>query len=311
MSRLGLLLVGGSWPGLVGLVLLDRMGKGVRTAPRDAMISLSTPSPHLGAAFGAHRSLDMVGAMTGPVLAFAVLAAVPGGYDAVFVVSLCAGLIGLGVITLLVREPVPASRATASAGTLRSAVGLVRDRRFAALLVAASALGAATLSDGFVYLALQDRIGFPIGLFPLLYVATSLVFLVLALPMGRLADKVGRLPVFLGGHVLLLAVYAMLFGSGSGAMWAVCAIVLFGAYYAATDGVLVAMAGAVLPERMRGSGLAMLGTATSLARLASSILFGLLWAALDVRTAVLAFGAALVVALAVALATLVRHPTRR
>jgi MFS family permease len=305
-SRLGMLLAGGYWPALAGLVLVDRLGKGVRTAPRDAMISLATPSSQLGGAFGAHRALDMVGAMTGPILAFAVLAAIPGGYDAVFVVSLCAGLIGLGVLTLLVREPPARHRASAGAATLRSAARLVREPRFAAVLVAGSVLGAATLSDGFVYLVLQDRIGFPIGLFPLLYVATSLVFMVLAVPVGRFADRVGRLRVFLAGHVLLAGVYLLLLGSGSGPGWAICCLVLFGAFYAATDGVLVAMAGAVLPVHLRGSGLALLATAVSLARLVSSIVFGVLWTAADVRSAVLVFGAAIVAALAVAAAVLVR-----
>jgi hypothetical protein len=82
VARLGMVLVGHLWGALAGLVLVDRLGKGIRTSPRDAMISMATPRAQWGAAFGVHRALDMAGAMTGPVLAFAVLAAAPGGYDA-------------------------------------------------------------------------------------------------------------------------------------------------------------------------------------------------------------------------------------
>jgi hypothetical protein len=304
-SRLGMLLAGGAWPVLAGLVLIDRLGKGVRTAPRDAMISLATPASQLGAAFGVHRSLDTFGAMAGPVLAFAVLAAVPGGYDAVFVVSFCAGVIGLGVIALLVRDPTrctgPAARsATATAVTLRSAIQLIRAPGFAALLVSTSLLGAITLSDSFVYLVLQDRTGFDAGFFPLLYVGTSLVFMVLAVPAGRLADRLGRLRVFVAGHVLLLLMDALLWTSGQGTAMAVCCLVLFGAFYAATDGVLAATASAMLPPTLRSSGLALLGTATSLARLLSSLAFGLLWTVVDVGTAIAVFGGGLVIALGVA-----------
>ena len=138
--------------------------------------------------------------MTGPVLAFAVLAAAPGGYDAVFVVSLCAGLIGLGVVVLYVPQPGrSAPLGDGPAVSLRAAVHLVRMPGLRTVLVAATVLSLTTLGDGFLYLALQDQLGFDVGLFPLLYVATSLVFMLLAVPVGRLAHRVGRGRVLAGG----------------------------------------------------------------------------------------------------------------
>ena len=105
------------------------------------MISMATPRAQWGAAFGVHRALDMAGAMTGPVLAFAVLAAAPGGYDAVFVVSLCAGLIGLGVVVLYVPQPGrPAPLGDGPAVSLRAAVHLVRMPGLRTVLVAATVL---------------------------------------------------------------------------------------------------------------------------------------------------------------------------
>lgn len=300
VSRLGMLLLGNIWTALAALVLLDRLGKGVRTAPRDAMISLATPREQWGAAFGAHRAMDMAGAMAGPVLAFAVLAAAPGAYDAVFAVSLCVGLIGLGVVVLFVPRPDrPARAASIAAVSLRAAVRLVKVPALAAVLAAATLLGLTTLGDAFLYLALQDRLGFTIGLFPLLYVATSLIFMVLAVPVGRLADRLGRGRVFVGGYVALLAVYGVLLLPG-GVASAVAALLLLGAFYAATDGVLMALAGQSLPADLRASGMALVATATSVARLVSSVLFGLLWTVTDVGTALAVFAIGLLVALAVA-----------
>jgi len=144
-------------------------------------------------------------------------------------------------------------------------------------LLAGTALSLATVSDGFLYLTLQRRVAFEPRLFPLLYVATAVIFMFLAIPVGRLADRVGRGRVFLGGHALLLAVYASLLVSQTGTLQVILALVLLGGYYAATDGVLMALAGAVLPPELRASGMALVTTGTSLARLLGSVLFGVLW----------------------------------
>jgi MFS family permease len=307
MTRLGMLLVGSVWTALAALVLLDRVGKGIRTAPRDAMISLATPRSQWGAAFGVHRSLDMVGAMLGPVLAFSVLAAAPGAYDAVFMASFCAGLIGLGVIVWYLPRPTQAmSTQPHQVVSLRTAARVVKLPGVAALLVAATLLSLTTLGDAFIYLTLQDRLQFNVGLFPLLYVATSLVFMLLAVPVGQLADRVGRGRVFLGGYLALLAVYGVLLLPG-GTASAVAALLLLGGYYAATDGVLMALAGNLLPEHLRGSGMALITTATSLARLASSVLFGLIWTVVGVQTALSVFAAGLLVSMVLAGALMLRR----
>jgi MFS family permease len=306
LARLGMVLVGNVWAALAGLVLVDRLGKGIRTSPRDAMISLATPRAQWGAAFGVHRTLDMAGATAGPVLAFAVLAAAPGRYDAVFVVSLCAGLIGLGVLTgYLPPVGAAASGTGPQAVSLRAAAALLRVPRIRVVLVAATLLGLATLGDAFVYLALQDRLGFDVGLFPLLPVATSLVFMVAAVPIGRLADRAGRGRVFVAGYVALLIVYGILLRP-AGAASAVAALLFLGVYYAATDGVLMALAGESVPVALRGTGLAMVATATSLSRLASSLLFGLVWTVAGVHEALVGFAVGLLAAVVVAVILLGR-----
>ena len=109
LARLGLLVVGSVWTLIAGVVMVDRLGKGIRTAPRDALISFNSPRAELGNAFGVHRALDTAGAMIGPVLAFGLLSIAPRAYDAVFVVSFCAAIVGLGILTLFVHNPAPAT----------------------------------------------------------------------------------------------------------------------------------------------------------------------------------------------------------
>jgi MFS family permease len=313
VSRVGLLVAGSVWTSLVGIVLIDRLGKGIRTAPRDALISLSSPQAGLATAFGVHRALDTAGAMLGPLLAFGLLALTPGSYDAIFVVSFCTALIGLGILTLFVEnQPLPHDDAAAEqpAVSLRAAAQLVYAPGFGKLLIIGAALGLATMSDGFLYLTLQRRLDFNIGIFPLLYVATALIFMLLAVPAGRLADRIGRGRVFVGGYVLLLGVYALLLLPWLGTAQVVLSLGLLGAYYAATDGVLMALGSAVLPEELRTSGLALLTTATSLARLAASVLFGLLWTWRGLEVAVAVFAVGLLTAMLLTVVVLIRGKVR-
>lgn len=308
VSKIGLLVVGAAWPLIAAMVAIDRMGKGIRTGPRDALISLSTPKEELGSAFGVHRALDTAGAMIGPLIAFTLLGLMPGAFDAVFVVSVCFAVVGVGVIVLFVRNQgaqvvVPESRASL-AGALR----LLAEPRFRALVVAGSLLGLMTMSDAFLYLTLQRRLSFSPSFVPLLYVATAVVYMALAVPVGRMADRIGRVPVFVGGYALLLGAYAALLlppqSVGVGSLVAV--VTLLGVYYAATDGVVAALASAVLPTELRASGLSMLITGTNVARLLASVLFGALWTTWGVDAGVTLFGLGLLVALGVAAAVLRR-----
>jgi hypothetical protein len=126
VCKIGLLAVGSAWGLLSAVIILDRTGKGIRTAPRDALISLSSSPSQLGLAFGVHRALDTLGAMIGPLLAFALLALIPNAFDAVFVASLCFALIGLAVLGLFVENRAPASAdGSKPKVSLTAAVGLI------------------------------------------------------------------------------------------------------------------------------------------------------------------------------------------
>jgi MFS family permease len=277
--KLGLLAAAGAWLWSTAILFVDRLGKGIRTAPRDALISLSAPRAALAEAFGVHRALDTAGACLGPVVAFGLLYVAPGAFDSVFVVSFCAAAVGLGVLVVFVDNRGREAEATEarSIASLRAAFRLLRARPFRTLALVGTGLALATISDSFVYLVFQRRADIDLMFFPLLYVGTALVYLLLSVPVGRVADRVGRGRVFVGGYVALLLLYGVLLLPTPGAAAVIGGIVLFGAYYAATDGVLMALASEAVPVHLRTSGLALLTTGVAIARLVSALLFGALW----------------------------------
>ncbi|WP_406404681.1 MFS transporter [Streptomyces sp. NBC_00879] len=308
VAKLGLLVAGRS-VAAVGLVIaVDRTGKGLRTAPRDVLITLSTPPDALGRAFGVHRAMDSLGAFLGPLVALAVLAAAGQSFDAVFVTSFCIAVLGVVVLVLFVRDRrdlQPAAKPLSP----RGAASLLRSAPVRRLILAACLLGMATVGDGFVYLLLQRREELSAGWFPLLAVGTNLAYLLLAAPIGVLADKVGRLPVMLGGYTALVAVYLLLFGPLDG--WPLIGLTLglYGVFYAATDGVLMALAGPLLPERLRTTGIAIVQTGQALAYLVSSVLFGMAWQAWGPAAASRMAAIGVVVAIAATAVLLARRPT--
>ncbi|WP_405889273.1 MFS transporter [Streptomyces sp. NBC_00133] len=201
-------------------------------------------SPHRGRAFGVHRAMDTTGALLGPLAAFAVLRATVDGYDAVFAVSGCIAALGVLVLVLLVpRRIAPEDTAPPKAGPkLGDSLGLLHRPELRRLTVCAALLGLTTVSDSFLYLLLQRELHLPPHLFPLLPLGTAAAFLLLAIPLGALADRGGRRRLFLAGHGVPLLGYGLLLSPLRGAPVAVAVLVLHGAFYAATDGVLAAAA---------------------------------------------------------------------
>lgn len=297
VCKIGLLAAGSAWGGLSVVIALDRLGKGLRTAPRDALISLSSAADRLGLAFGVHRAMDTFGALLGPLVAFGILALLPDAYDVVFVTSFFVALVGLAVLLCFVRNGRQQRAARADATPfLQGARALLRIAPFRAIVAAASLLGLATVGDAFFYLVLQKRAALDAAYFPLMYVATAASYLLLAIPAGRLGDRIGRGRVFLLGYALLLGACLSLLLPDTGSA-GLLALVLLGAYYACTDGVLMAAASAWLPEARRATGLAILTTATGLARLVGSVAFGAVWSWWSVEAAIGLFAAGLALAM--------------
>jgi len=301
--------------GVTGSLGLDRIGKGIRTSPRDALISEAVPEERLGRAFGVHRAMDAVGAFLGPLTAMAVLAAVASSteYRSVFVVSACFAILGLAVLVLFVRER-PAGAAVSekpvSRPALRELLGLYADRRFLRLQIAAMLLGLVTIGDTFVWLRLLLRDELSSTYFPLLAVLTNLSFLLQAVPMGALADAFGRWRVLIGGHLALALVYLLLSGSAGGWIAIVAVFILYGAFYAATEGVIVAAVSPTVPARLRTSGIALVQTGQALSYLVSSVGFGLAWHVFGPEASWRVAGIGVLV-LVVPVALLLRPPSQR
>ncbi|GAA4604275.1 MFS family permease [Actinoplanes octamycinicus] len=272
-----------SFAAITAVITADRLGKGFRTAPRDALIADASEPSMLGRAFGVHRTLDTIGAALGPLVAFGLLLLVPAGYSAVFVASFAFALLGVAMLVLFV----PDLRTSGKGLPVRRMVAELASPRLRKPLLAAGLLGLCTVSDGFLYLSLQDSGDFAARWFPLMYVGTNLVYLSLAIPFGRLADRVGRARVFLGGHVALLLTYLVAGGSDGGLIATLVALGLLGAYYAATDGVLPALISRRVSADARGSGIAAAQTVVVLARFAVSLAFAGLWEALGPSPALL------------------------
>ncbi|MBT2210335.1 MULTISPECIES: MFS transporter [Actinomadura] len=305
-AKLLLLPVGGAGT-LSAAVGMDRAGKGLRTAPRDVLIATAGPRDRLGRYFGVHRALDATGALLGPVVAFGLLALAPGDFDMVFVVSCCAAVLGV----LLFVHHVPEHRAETEGGvSLRDVAALLRITGFRRLLCAAAVLSVATIGDGFLYLVLLRNESVTTRWFPLLFVCTSLVYLALAVPLGRVSDRYGRNRVFTAGYGLLLCAYlsAILTAGAAGA--GLC-LMFLGAYYAATDGVLPAAAAPLLPAELTATGISVVQAAVAGGRALGAVAFGAVWTAAEGATAVWTFAAVLAVALLTAVPMITRARDQR
>ena len=286
-------------------MLLDRLGKGLRTPARDALISFASVPSARATAFGVHRALDAVGRLAGPLMAFAVLKMAPKAFDAVFFVSICFALIGLATITLLVVDErsstsgsgeesqvssLPNARlaptaigplAPAANSSLVSATIGIESRskaRFRWWVISATVLSAVAIGEAFFVLVLERRGAISADSVPLFFTGLGLAQIVLTLPCSRLADRIGRKRVWVGGQVVLLAAYAALLFGGGAANLVWIGVLLLGLHLAATDGVSSALTSLFVSTERRAVGLAIVAGAAGLAELGASIGFGAAWA---------------------------------
>jgi MFS family permease len=297
ISRIAILFTSGAWVATTGVLVADRVGKGIRTAPRDAMISLASPPQMLGRSFGVHRALDAVGALLGPLVAFAILAAIPDSYRAVFIVSFSVAIVGVAVLALFV----PRTRGSVAEDGVRTSLvrDVLRDRPVRRIAAAATLLGVLTIGDAFVFLLYRRVAEIRLEFFPLLFTGVAVVYMALAVPAGRLADRIGRRVVFLAGYVVLGLVYVALVDPPPGLVGLVAVVGGLGVFYAATDGVLMAATSELLGTRTRATGLAVVSTGTAVGRFGAALLFGALWTRLGPEQALTCFAVAMPIAVAI------------
>jgi MFS family permease len=295
------------WPAVLGLRVADRFGKGVRTAPRDALIADSGTPERRGRDFGLHRALDTVGAAIGPLTAWAVLTAVPDGYRLIFWLSAIPGSLAILLVFFAVREV----RHPATGRERGPRTPLLPFRQLGAgftaftLISVVFALG--NSSDAMLVLRAQN-VGSPAALVPLMYFVFNVVAAALATPLGHLSDRVGRRRLIVFGFAGYALVYAGFSLAGHPApIWLLFA--LYGLPYAATEGMTRAFVVDLVPADLRATALGGYTFAIGLAALPASLVAGVLWDTVS-PAAPFALSAVLMAAAAVAL-LLVRFPRAR
>ncbi|HSM19876.1 MAG TPA: MFS transporter [Hyphomicrobiales bacterium] len=278
---------------------LDRIGKGIRGAPRDALVADVTAPAQRGAAFGLRQSLDTVGATIGPLLAIGLMLLFNDDIRTVLWFAVIPAALAVAILVFFVREPAPAERS--------ARVPIRRDEiwklgRFYWFVVAAGAVFTlARFSEAFLIIRAHDA-GLALALAPAVIAVMSLVFAVSAYPAGRLQDQFGAKPLLIAGLAALIAADLVLaFGQGLPAIF--LGIGLWGLHMGLTQGVLSALVAEAAPARLRGTAFGLFGLITGLAALVASIAAGLLWAVVS-PTATFLVGAGFAAAALIAFAVL-------
>ncbi|MDE2581797.1 MAG: MFS transporter [Rhodospirillales bacterium] len=263
---------------VLGARFADRVGKGVRGAPRDALVGDLAPPGMSGAAFGLRQSLDTVGAFLGPLLAVLLMAASGNDIRLVFWLALPPGLAAVALLAVAVRDPprTPQQRGVrvARAPLRRSELALLGPR-FRALTLAGSVLTLARFGEAFLVLRARS-LGLPLALTPLVLVVMNVVYGLAAYPAGRLADRLDRRGVLAAGFGVLVAADLAL-GLAPGLLVGMAGIALFGLHMGLTQGVLAALVSDAAPAEARGTAFGVFHLASGLALLAASLLAGFAW----------------------------------
>ena len=262
----------------IGLVvtarLLDRVGKGIRGAPRDALVADIAPPALRGAAFGLRQSLDTVGAFTGPLLAVGLMLLWADDFRAVFWVAVIPGLLAVALLAFGVREPARAAAAKRE-NPIRRATLVRLGRPYWWVVGVGAVFTLARFSEAFLVLRAQGS-GIAMALVPLVMVAMTLVYAASAYPFGQLSDRISHKALLVLGLVVLIAADMVL---ASSAHWAavLAGVALWGVHMGITQGLLATMVADAAPADLRGTAYGCFNLLSGVAMLLASALAGLLW----------------------------------
>jgi MFS family permease len=260
---------------VLGARLIDRIGKGIRGAPRDALVADITPSAVRGAAFGLRQALDTAGAFLGPLVAMGLMLAWANDFRAVFWVATIPAFLAVALLVVGVQEPARDRSAARAANPIR------RDnlRRLPSAYWWVVAVGAAftlaRFSEAFLILRAQQG-GLPVALAPLVLIAMNAVYALSAYPFGRLSDRMSHRTLLALGLVVLIGADIVLAAS-SHWVWVWLGISLWGLHMGITQGLLATMVADTAPADLRGTAYGFFNLASGLAMLVASVLAGLLW----------------------------------
>ena len=264
-----------SGAGLVfGARIVDRIGKGIRGAPRDALIADVTPPEMRGAAYGLRQALDTVGAFVGPLLAMGLMLLWANDFRAVFWVAVIPAFLSVAVLLFGVREPARLD-SVQHANPIRWDNLKRMGRAYWCVVGIGAIFTLARFSEAFLLLRAQQG-GMALALVPLVMVAMNMVYSLAAYPFGKLADTMSHGKLLAGGVLALIAADIVL-ACGNSWPFILVGVALWGLHLAMTQGLLAAMVADTAPEDLRGTGFGFFNLASGLALLVASPLAGLLW----------------------------------
>lgn len=272
-----LLVFSSSWLWVFGGRILDRFGKGIRTAPRDALIAQASRREKYGGAFGLHRALDTLGAVVGVLIAYYLFSSYLKSYETVFILSLIPAFIGIGLL-FLVRE------VKSEKNTIRKPLNLswsALDPSLKKFLIIIFLFALGNSSNQFLLLRAQDY-GFDPARVILLYLLYNVVYALFSYPAGRLSDLIGRKIVLVTGYLFYGLIYfGFALATKPSHFWLLFGF--YGIYAAFSEGVEKAFVADLAPESQRATLMGLYATITGIGLLPASILAGYLWKAFGAR----------------------------
>lgn len=260
----------------------DRAGKGIRTAPRDALIADSVPESRVGRAFGIHRTIDQLGAIAGPVAAFALLQVVD--IRGVFLASLIPGAIAVIILIFFVKEiAVKSKTGTTILGNIRTLLGGNRPLLFLLIIAGIFSLGAFNFS--FILVRAAD-LGVEESFIPLVYAAINVSHTLIGIPSGILADKIGKEKMLIIGYSVFLVSTLLMFILAENALYAYALAAVFGLYAGISETVQRAVIPRYVSSELRGTAFGLYNLIIGVCFFASNVTFGFLWDGFGLASAV-------------------------
>ena len=264
-----LIALAAGWPFVLFCRLLDRVGKGVRTSPRDALIASDTPPELRGRAFGFHRAIDTVGAVVGPLIGLGLYELLNHQLRPLFLISFIPALVSIALIFLVREGPLPVRTAppTSEQGVL--------PRRYWRAIAIITVFGLVNFSDALIILRMK-QLGLSFVAVMLAYALYNASYALLSYPAGKLADRLPKQLVFAAGLGVFAVAY-LGFGLAANALWVWPLLIIYGGYSALTDGVGKAWISSLVPETSVGTALGYYQGASGVATVVAGIWAGLLW----------------------------------
>ncbi len=267
-----LLAFAGTWQQVLAIRLSDRVGKGIRTAPRDAMIADSVRLEQRGLAFGFHRAMDHCGAVIGPLIGYVLVVVFAGDFTSIFLIAAIPAFVAVLVAIFVMRES-PAIHRDKSKPVKLSLRGF--DSNFKRFLLILALFTLSNSSDSFLILRARDS-GVALGVIPLLWAAHHASKVLSSLYGGDLSDRLGRKRLIVSGWVLYAAVYAgFAFVSNTVSVWAL--FLIYGIYFGLVEGAEKALVADLVRPEQRGTAYGLYNLAFGITVFPASLLMGMIW----------------------------------